>query len=237
MTLAAAKDAPAPIAPAIEPSLTGGQEVAPNATHSPDPVFHGVQFCENCGSKLAIDDVFCCECGARNEPLNEAGAVRPISPATKMSVSAAEPGATPRDVPPAAPDLEQVPVKPATVAADQNPASVSLAKDILVADEAGDALPGFASSPASALDDSAGTVFEDEVENEPDETSSSARGKLALVLGAIVLLTASGAGYVYRDRLTAVAGLDKSTAKVAQAGTAKSDVPRVAGTYLAFLMD
>jgi hypothetical protein len=188
-----------------------------------DPIAgpEGTQFCENCGCRLAPEDVFCCECGARNEPPVEVADTPPTLPSPIVKA------------PPAQPEPEPL--------ADEPIASDSLSNRTgQERDYPDNALPGLVPAPAALFEG------EEEAEGAPDRSfeyepavlESRARGMLVWVLAGVMFLGASGsAGYFWRDRLTALAGLDNGATASAEADAVQTGVPRVAGTYTSFLMD
>lgn len=227
---------PAPAVPMPEPEP---------AAAAPAIASQATQYCESCGSPLAPDDVFCSECGARSEPLAQAPDASPPAPV-------AEAPAAP-DLPPVAPVAAvELPAEPEAVPAVDEPAIDAATQDAGAASPEGDeahdtgdieeALPWLAPASAVEADDEAApdTVVEDAARDD-DWSEPEAEGRSRMLVwslaGLVLLGVAGGAGYIWRDRLTALAGLDQGAAVTAEADAAQSGVPRVAGTYTAFLMD
>jgi hypothetical protein len=245
---AAASADPAPAAPEPEPEPEPEFEYAPFVTallaEADNAASQDVQYCENCGTALSPEDVFCSECGSRNQ-LVDAGV---------------ETTATPVDPdPPAATEEPEAPAQPSVVAepdpgaiADDPASATAPAMDPPDAPQSEELNAG-APEVTDAVEDAPhpDTVAPvapgpDIVESEPDSdpgaeiTAPEARrgGKMVWLLAGLVLTGAvASTAFVWRDQLAGLAGGSPDSAAAAPTDNANPDIPRVAGTYTAFLMD
>jgi hypothetical protein len=247
VAISAAPSQPVALAPA-EPAAEPEPAPTPEPTPKPEPELPvdaspasaalTLQFCDACGSQLLPEDAFCSECGARNEPLDQARVAQPVPPiAVEVTAPDAEQARAPE--PQATePDPGSVPDETAAAAPAQDAEAVPPESEEQSGDAGDETHPWLATAPVATGEEGAGIADEAAFEYEPAEPDEKGRGILVWGIAGLVLLgVAGGAGYVWRDRVAALAGLDSGASDTAEADEAKSGVPRVAGTYTAYLMD
>jgi hypothetical protein len=239
-----------PVAPATQLELepASGTEHAPAPTPlgavSPFAESQATHYCESCGSQLALGDVFCSECGTCNEPLGADPVAPSVSPvavthpvAKTQSAARAELSGEPKPEP--KPRAEDFTEEPAIIAPEPHPFSVvAIEKEERDTRDIGDPLPWVAPAPKATINEDSEAAADIALDDEPAETDAKGRGMLVWALAGLLLLgVAGGASYAWREQLIALGGLDKGSGETMQADAGRPGVPRVAGTYTAFLMD
>jgi uncharacterized OB-fold protein len=230
--------------PEAEPEFEDAPLVTAPSTAADNAASAGVQYCENCGAALSPEDVFCSECGSRNQPV-DAGVettALPLNPDPPAAIEEPEAPAQPSvvvepDPGPITDDLTSVAV-PALAPRDvpQSEEGDARAPEVTVAVD--DAPHSDTVAPVAPGPDFIESVSDSDPGAEITAPEAKRGGKMVWVLTGLVLTGAvAGAAFVWRDQLTGLTGGSSDSAVASPTDNANPDIPRVAGTYTAFLMD